>query len=153
MRKKSKIPKSIKAQILADYNHQCAYCKAHDAALSVPLTIDHILPKARGGADEITNLCPACWWCNLNKLDQTEAVDPETGEVVPLYHPRAQRWEEHFEWSPDGAFILGKTPIGRATVAALQLNGERQANLRRIWMTLGLHPNPAFRQLGQQETT
>lgn len=140
MRKRNRIPETLREQILAEYGYQCAYCKAPDAALSVPLTIDHILPTAKGGTDDIENLCPACWLCNLNKLDQVEAREPETGEMVPLYNPRLQHWDEHFEWSPDGASIIGKTPTGRATVETLQLNSERQKNLRRMWMQLRLHP-------------
>ena len=56
------------------------------------------------------------------KGTQTDALDPETGQRVPLFDPRRQRWSEHFAWSEDGTRVLGQTPCGRATVLALQLN-------------------------------
>jgi hypothetical protein len=53
----------------------------------------------------------------------TRAVDPETNEPVALFHPREQKWEEHFAWSRDSSGVLsGKTPCGRATIARLRLN-------------------------------
>lgn len=140
MRKKSRIAETLRSQILAKFNYQCAYCRAPDALLSTPLTIDHILPTSQGGTDKPDNLCAACWLCNIYKLDQIQAVDPETGDSVPLFHPQQQQWNEHFAWSPDGLRILGITPTGRATVEALQLNSERQITLRSLWLQLGLHP-------------
>src|SRR5262249_47721993 len=47
-----------------------------------------------------------------------------TGQTMPLFHPRTQIWAEHFSWSQDGLRIVGLTPIGRATVAALHLDDD-----------------------------
>jgi len=54
--------------------------------------------------------------------------DPASGELTELFHPRRHVWSEHFEWQ--GAFIVGKTTIGRATIQVLQLNSEEQLQLR-----------------------
>jgi len=42
-------------------------------------------------------------------------------------------WAEHFAWSPDGAVIIGRTPIGRAT-------NEFIVNTRRFWVEAGRWP-------------
>jgi hypothetical protein len=60
--------------------------------------------------------------------------------LVPLFNPRRQSWSEHFVWSDDGTRILGKTPIGRATIVALQLNNLISVVVRRHWVPAGWHP-------------
>lgn len=47
--------------------HKCAYCGRSD----IPLTIDHIIPKAKGGEDKWENLVCACFKCNNKKGDRT----------------------------------------------------------------------------------
>jgi len=39
---------------------------------------------------------------------------------VPLFHPRRDRWDEHFEWR--GPIVVGLTPGGRATILVLDMN-------------------------------
>ena len=63
-----------------------------------------------------------------------------TGIMVPLFHPRQQRWSQHFLWSQDTTGVVGRTPIGRATVERLRLNREGVVNLRRVLATIGQHP-------------
>ncbi len=60
--------------------------------------------------------------------------------ITPLFHPRQQRWGEHFAWAGDGVTIEGLTPTGRATIALLQLNSDWLIQARRIWMLVGLQP-------------
>jgi hypothetical protein len=64
----------------------------------------------------------------LNKGPNLTAIDPLTRQVVPLYHPRRDAWLEHFEIV--GPQVVGKTPIGRATVQLLQMNSSRRRELR-----------------------
>lgn len=85
-------------------------------------------------------LALACQGCNNFKYDKTDAPDPATGEMVPLYHPRQSRWGEHFAWSGDFTLIVGLTPTGRATVEALLLNRPGVVNLRRLLYQHGEHP-------------
>lgn len=63
-----------------------------------------------------------------------------TGEIAPLYHPRQQKWGEHFAWNEDFTHIVGLTPTGRATVEALQLNRDGVVSLRRVLYAAGEHP-------------
>lgn len=105
------------------------------------LEVEHIVPLAIGGTDEESNLWLACPLCNGHKSDKIEAADPVTREIVPLFNPRTQAWFDHFEWAMDGINILGKTPIGRATVAALHLSDDPYAlEVRSYWVQAGWHP-------------
>jgi 5-methylcytosine-specific restriction endonuclease McrA len=105
------------------------------------LEIEHIIPRARGGTSEETNLWLSCPLCNNYKGDLTNAPDPQTGEAVSLFHPREQKWSDHFAWSKDGLRVVGKTPTGRATVAALHLDDDPDAlEVRSHWVLAGWHP-------------
>jgi hypothetical protein len=104
------------------------------------LEIEHIIPKASGGSDEEANLWLACRLCNCFKSDQIRAVDPQTGQATALFNPRSQIWREHFAWSDDGTQILGRSPCGRATVAALRLNNLVAITVRRYWVQAGWRP-------------
>lgn len=86
------------------------------------------------------NLCLACAWCNSFKSDKIRGIDPVTSVEVPLFHPREQIWHEHFEWSSDGVFVIGRTSIGRATVDVLKMNNEYIVPARRRWISVGWHP-------------
>jgi hypothetical protein len=105
------------------------------------LEIEHILPLAKGGSNDESNLWLACPICNGYKSDKITGIDPESGEVVPLFNPRLQTWSEHFRWSEDGLCIIGLTPVGRATVAALHLSDDPDAlEVRSHWISAGWHP-------------
>ncbi len=69
-----------------------------------------------------------------------EGEDPVNGESVSLFHPRRDRWGDHFVWNADFTLMVGVTPTGRATIEKLQLNRIGIVNLRRILLNAGLHP-------------
>ncbi len=102
--------------------------------------IEHIVPLAEGGSSNEDNLWLACPLCNLHKGIQTHAADPATAKLTRLFHPRQQRWSEHFEWSNDGVKILGKTDVGRATISALRLNNDLLMRARQRWVLASWHP-------------
>jgi hypothetical protein len=108
--------------------------------MGMPMTLDHIIPQAAGGPTTEDNLWLACSRCNQYKGIQTHSRDPQTGEQAPLFNPRRQVWNEHFEWSEDGTRILGKTPSGRATVVALKMNNSEIVVARRLWVSAGWWP-------------
>ena len=100
--------------------NRCEYCHLDQAGQVATFHIDHIQPIKLGGTDELDNLALACVGCSLHKAAKAEAIDPDSQKYVPLFHPRKQEWEEHFEW--DGFALAGKSPTGRATIQTLQLN-------------------------------
>ena len=105
------------------------------------LEIEHIIPLAKGGTDEESNLWLACPICNSHKSDKLTAPDPQTNTTVPLFNPRTDSWWEHFEWAEDGLRIIGRTPVGRATVIALHLSDDPDAlAVRSYWVLAGWHP-------------
>jgi 5-methylcytosine-specific restriction endonuclease McrA len=110
------------------------------ASGQIELSVDHILPRVQGGVTTFENVCLACRASNEFKSTLTEAVDPLTGETVPLFHPRQQSWADHFAWSEDCTWLGGKTPVGRATVLALQMNRPVIVVARRRWVSVGWHP-------------
>lgn len=117
---------------------RCEYCRMHQSLQGGTFHIEHIVPTSRGGDSELTNLALACPGCNLHKSNRTEFADPLTGETVPLFYPRQGRWHEHFEW--DEFEIVGLTPTGRATVAALKFNDARRIRIRQAEKMFDLFP-------------
>lgn len=134
------IPVDLRSEIEQGDRGRCCYCLTQEINSGIALSFDHILPQSRGGTTSFENVCLACRSCNEFKSDQTEAVDPLTGETVPLFQPRQQVWDEHFAWSADGTRVEGTTAFGRATVLALQLNHATIVVARRRWVSSGWHP-------------
>jgi HNH endonuclease len=118
--------------------YRCEYCGYPEAASSTPLEVDHIVPEAKGGSTTLDNLALCCRSCNLHKHVKTEAIDPVTGEIVPLFNPRTLQWNEHFALDHSTGEIRGSTPIGRASVEALVLNSGHAVATRRLLIQLRL---------------
>jgi hypothetical protein len=59
---------------------------------------------------------------------------------VALFHPQEHRWREHFSWNEDATELVGLTPAGRATVAALRMNRPQMIRVRRMWLAMKEHP-------------
>ncbi len=133
------IAAALRQAVIERAQGRCEYCLTWQAVV-VEMEIDHVLPESAGGLTEASNLCLACVSCNGFKLAFQSAVDPETGESAPLFNPRSDRWEEHFEWSDEGTHLVGVTAAGRATVERLRMNRPRMVEARRLWVQAGWHP-------------
>jgi len=118
----------------------CEYCWSQEAYSPDTFSVEHIVPLAKGGTNDANNLANACQGCNNRKFVSTEAIDSLTGAMAVLYHPRRDRWAEHFAWDEDYLVMIGLTPTGRATVEKLELNRKGVVNLRRLLQESGLHP-------------
>jgi hypothetical protein len=121
-------------------HNRCEYCISPLSHSVQPFEVEHIIPEAKGGTDDLDNLASACGGCNGHKYIKTQAADPFDNQLVPLYNPRSMNWQEHFIWSDDYLLILGTSPIGRATVNALKLNRLGVINIRKLLFLDGLHP-------------
>ena len=136
----SYVPASLQQRVRADAGRRCGYCLSAETVTGIPLEIEHLIPESLGGLTVRENLWLACHRCNKFKGNRTDAIDPLTQEVAPLFNPRQQTWREHFQWSMDGTQVIGVTPSGRATVEALQMNNEYVVEARRFWVFAGWHP-------------
>lgn len=69
--------------------HTCQYCgnKYHRDELSM----DHVIPKSKGGPPTYTNIVTACKACNRFKDDRT----PEEAGMTLLRQPSAPKWKSH----------------------------------------------------------
>lgn len=118
----------------------CEYCISQEAYSPDPFSVEHIIPFNAGGNNAEKNLALACQGCNNLKYNKTLAADPITLQDAPLFNPRMDLWPEHFTWNHDFSELLGLTPTGRATIAALRLNRENIANLRLVLVVAGKIP-------------
>jgi hypothetical protein len=107
---------------------RCEYCLLSQEHSVFAHHIEHIVAKKHRGSDDISNLALACHRCNLRKGSNLTGIDPCSGEVVPLFHPRRDRWTEHF--ARRGLRIEGITATGRTTVDVLAMNDARRLELR-----------------------
>jgi hypothetical protein len=76
----------------------------------------------------VDNLALACHRCNLHKGPNLTGIDPQNGQVVQLFHPRRDRWSDHFVY--EGVRVNGLTAPGRATVQVLNMNDARRLEIR-----------------------
>ena len=126
----------------------CEYCHSLEWVCAARFTLDHVLPRSLGGSDAPHNLALACRRCNERRYNFTTGQDQATGQEIPLFHPVRDVWAAHFAWTPDGQWIIGQTPTGRATVERLDVNDERHDDgfirvSRALWVQGGWHPPPA----------
>ncbi|HEV2293769.1 MAG TPA: HNH endonuclease signature motif containing protein [Tepidisphaeraceae bacterium] len=90
--------------------------------------VEHIIARQHGGQTVEWNLAFSCHHCNLHKGPNLTGLDPLTGLTEPLFHPRTQRWTDHFRI--DGVVVVGVTPVGRTTVRVLAMNAQGRLDLR-----------------------
>lgn len=120
--------------------HRCEYCHVPEIIFNFPFEVEHVIPQAGGGSDDLDNLALACHACNLFKSDFQTGPSDDTHAAVPLFHPRRDSWAEHFAVESDSGEVIGLTPIGRASITRLQMNRPQQIKARRRWILLGLFP-------------
>lgn len=120
-------------------NNRCEYCGLSQRGQAATFHIDHIYPVAAGGETMADNLALACVGCSLYKAARLTVSDPETENLVPLFHPRQEEWSAHFRW--EGVQVVGLTSVGRATLNALKMNRPIMLSIREEEHLLGRHPH------------
>jgi hypothetical protein len=127
----ARVDQALRERVRRRANDRCEYC--HITQRDDPFFqfhVEHIIALQHGGPTEESNLAFACHHCNLHKGPNLSGVDPLSGQIVSLFHPRTQVWDEHFETR--GANIIGLTPTGRATVRVLSMNALTRLQLRAL---------------------
>ena len=125
---------------------RCEYCRMHQTLQGATFHVEHIVPRSRGGRSELDNLAWACPSCNLHKSDRVEVPSCDSGEMIPLFNPRTDIWEEHFRW--DSHCIVGESATGDVTIEVLSLNDERRILIRQAEEMFDLFPPNTGGQIG-----
>ncbi|MFN0173604.1 MAG: HNH endonuclease [Saprospiraceae bacterium] len=129
-KRKSVFPESLRIEIVRRAGNRCEYCRIRQDDIEYTFHLDHIISLKHGGLTIESNLAFTCPDCNYNKgANIGTFLHPPERHFTPLFHPRVDKWEEHFELI-DG-FISPRTAIGEATARVLMLNTPERIILRR----------------------
>jgi hypothetical protein len=112
--------------------NRCEYCQLP----TPPFHIEHIIARKHGGTDQAENLALACVRCNYHKGPNLSGIDPTNSAMSRLFNPRLDNWNDHFRWQ--GPLLVGITPVGRATLAVLEINHLVRIELRQRLIREGL---------------
>ena len=136
------IPVALRKLVYERAKGRCEYCLIPDEVTFAAHEVDHIVAQKHGGRTQADNLALSCAVCNKYKGSDLTSIDPETGEIVPLYHPRQQAWSEHFRLQ--GALFVPLTSTGRVTMRLLQLNSPDRIEERELLLAAGFLLMPPF---------
>ena len=109
-------------------NDRCEYCLMPQSAHLLTFPVDHIIARQHGGDAMGDNLALSCPPCNNYQGPNIAGLDPESGDLTRLFHPRNDKWNLHFRLQE--ALIVGLTPVGRTTASLLQMNKPDYVELR-----------------------
>lgn len=113
---------------------RCEYCRIPADVSLLPFQVDHIIADKHGGTSDPTNLALCCERCNSFKGPNIAGwLD---GKHVPLFNPRSDRWQDHFEWQ--GPVLVGRSPVGRVTIHVLRINLPYRVAMRAALLGEGL---------------
>ena len=114
----------------------CEYCRLPQAGSRVPFEIDHVIAIKHRGRTTAGNLAVSCIYCNAYKGPNLSGLDPATGRLTPLFHPRRHKWPYHFRY--DGGTLIGRTAIGRTTIEVLRINRLNLVAMRELLIEDGI---------------
>lgn len=132
------VPASVRRLVMSRAHACCEYCLLDSAEAEFPHEIDHYVPVVHGGKSDANNLVFSCMKCNRHKGTNIAAFDPLDGTVIAVFNPRKQTWRDHFALV--GAYVIGVTATGRATVALLHLNEKARVERRAALIEAGRYP-------------
>lgn len=129
---------ALRRLVVQRARRRCEYCQLPMDLVPFAFEIDHVIARRHGGPTAAENLALACLACNNHKGPCIGCLEPRSRRFVRLFHPRRDQWRRHFRWH--GARLVGKTPIGRATVLFLGINLPHRVRLRRRLINEGVFP-------------
>lgn len=131
----------LRTQIWQRANSRCEYCQMPQEFTEAGHEVDHIIAEKHHGLTVLENLGLACFPCNNHKGPNIAGIDPKTGQVSRLFHPRFDDWSAHFAW--EGATLTGLTSIGWTTIDVLAINLNHRVIHRQALIEEGVFPpNP-----------
>lgn len=132
---------ALRREVIERAGDCCEYCRTAQADVFFAFEIDHIIAEKHGGATRTDNLCLSCPDCNAWKGSDIASIDWINGEsIVPLFHPRKQSWNVHFELDSTNGRITPLTPEGRVTVFLLHLNDKERLADRKLLIGANRYP-------------
>src|SRR5438309_7167134 len=126
---------ALRAEVRSRAKSRCEYCMVLEFVTLVQHEVDHVIATKHGGRSVPENLALCCALCNKHKGSDLASIDPATGELTRLFHPRLDNWHDHFELR--SSEILARTPVGRVTVRLLQLNRTERVRERAAMIQAG----------------
>jgi hypothetical protein len=129
---------AVRREVVRRAGNRCEYCLIHQDDAASRHQVDHVIAEKHGGQTELDNLALSCLPCNRRKSSDIGAIDPESGQIAPLFNPRTQAWSDHFKIKSNR--IIGLTAEGRATVEFMQLNSPERSQERVELIRLGRIP-------------
>lgn len=130
--------RNLRDQVRQRASMRCEYCQMPQEFTDAAHEIDHIIAEKHRGETNLTNLALACFHCNNHKGPNIAGVDPESGEITRLFHPRRDHWREHFDWHE--SMLIGLTPVGRTTIETLAINLRHRVIHRQALIEEGVFP-------------
>lgn len=121
-------------------NFLCEYCHAPESAFNFPFEVDHFIPLAKGGTDDLDNLVFACRACNAYKAFHQLGLNDEEEENLRLFNPRRDIWDKHFRVNLKTFELEGLTEVGSGTINRLKINNARQIKSRQLWHRSQIFP-------------
>jgi len=129
------IPVSLRRLVEERAQNRCEYCRLSLEDAFWPHEVDHIYAEKHGGETSEVNLCFSCNICNRYKGSDICSLDPDSGNVTSLFHPRRDTWSIHFRL--DEGRIEPQTAVGRVTARLLHLNDPERIEERKRLIQLG----------------
>lgn len=134
----SDISDTLRSEVAGRADHRCEYCLIHEEDTGFRLQIDHIVSRKHHGRSSLENLAYSCVLCNRSKGSDVASVALQGGNIVRLYHPRRDRWYEHFQL--EGNLIRALSDVGAATVELLRFNAVERVAERTLLQAVGRYP-------------
>jgi hypothetical protein len=120
----------------------CEYCLINIEDTHFGCCVEHVIAEKHGGATNAENLAFACVFCNRYKGSDLGSLDPHSGVLVRFFHPRTDRWSDHFRLTEDME-ITPCTDVGRVTVTVLRHNSSERLLERQELHAHGFYPGKA----------
>jgi HNH endonuclease len=130
---------SIAKEVRRRAGNVCEYCRMPQIYYpTVSFPIHHVIARQHRGPTTLANLALSCLHDNSHKGPNIVGIDPLTRKITRLFNPRRHKWNRHFRW--DGPYLVGRTAIGRTTIAVLVMNDPDVVRVRESLIEEGLFP-------------
>jgi hypothetical protein len=132
---KTYISAALRRLVYERAHYACEYCLMPEVAVLISHEVDHVIAEKHGGETDESNLALACTICNKYKGSDLASIDPLNGEIVRLFQPQRDCWQNHFQFQ--NGEIVALDAIARVTVRLLQMNRPERIEERRLLAQAG----------------